>query len=160
LALGLPVVAKDEHSPEGLAFEFLSDVKGEGSDGSSILTGHANGVITINVAEADDAERERQRLAMHEPYRTLLGHFRHEVGHYYWDRLIRDSSHMARFRELCGDERDDYGAALRKHYETGPPADWQTKFVSSYASSHPWEDWAETWAHYLHLADTLETATE
>jgi len=30
--------------------------------------------------------------------------------------------------------------------------------VSAYASAHPWEDWAETWAHYLHMIDTLETA--
>ena len=123
-----------------------------------MLTGHNDGVITINIAEADDAEREKRRLQLHEPYRTLLGHFRHEVGHYYWDRMIKDSDLLDSFRTLFGDERADYGQALQNHYAQGAPADWQQKFVSSYASSHPWEDWAETWAHYLHMVDTLETA--
>jgi hypothetical protein len=116
-------------------------------------------VITVNLAEADDAERERRRLAMHEPYRTLLGHFRHEAGHYYWDRLIRDSGWIEEFRRLFGDDREDYAAALRRHYDDGPRADWQTQFVSAYASVHAWEDWAETWAHYLHITDSLETAS-
>src|SRR6202011_5238904 len=31
--------------------------------------------------------------------------------------------------------------------------------VTPYASAHPWEDFAETWAHYFHMVDTLETAT-
>ena len=124
----------------------------------SILTGHDNGVITINVAEADDAERERRRLQMHEPYRTLLGHFRHEVGHYYWDRLIKDSPRLEAFRAVFGDERKDYAQALQEYYQQGPPANWQQQFISIYASSHPWEDWAETWANYLHMTDTLETA--
>ena len=84
---------------------------------------------------------------------------RHEIGHYYWTSLIeQDDSRLARFRELFGDERDDYAAALQRHYEAGPPPDWQDRFVSAYASAHPWEDWAETWAHYLHMTDTLETA--
>ena len=95
---------------------------------------------------------------MHEPYRTLLGHFRHEVGHYYWDRLIRDSTRLEAFRALFGDERADYNAAMKVHYENGPPANWNLNFVSAYSSMHPWEDWAETWAHYLHMTDTLETA--
>ena len=110
-----------------------------------MLTGHADGVITINIAEADDAERERRRTALDEPYRTLLGHVRHEVGHYYWDRCSssRTARVSTRFRGLFGDERDDYGAALARHYGNGPPADWQDRFVSAYASAHPWEDWAE-----------------
>ena len=98
-------------------------------------------------------------LRLHEPYRTLLGHFRHEVGHYYWDRLIKDSPRIDDFRVLFGDERQDYGQALQKHYDQGPRGDWQEQFVSAYASVHPWEDWAETWAHYLHMTDTLETAS-
>src|SRR5205085_4928913 len=103
-------------------------------------------------------ERERRRVAMHEPYRTLLGHFRHEVGHYYWARLIAGPQRLEDFRAMFGDEREDYGAALERHYQQGPPADWSAHFVSHYASSHPWEDWAETWAHYVHMIDTLETA--
>ena len=123
-----------------------------------MLTGHADGVITVNIAEADDAEREKRRAAMHEPYRTLLGHMRHESGHYFWDRLIKGTVEIEEFRSLFGDERADYAQSLSAHYERGAQADWQERFVSEYASSHPWEDWAETWAHYLHMVDTLETA--
>jgi hypothetical protein len=125
------------------------------------MTGHAGGLITISLAEADDAVREKTRNVMHEPYRTLLGHFRHEVAHYYWDRLIGDRSEgpeRESFRALFGDERADYSAALQRHYDNGPPADWPQHFVTAYASTHPWEDWAETWAHYFHMVDTLETA--
>jgi hypothetical protein len=122
------------------------------------MTGHADGLITINLAEADDAERERRRHEMREPYRTLLGHFRHEIGHYYWDRLIANSAHLDEFRRVFGDEQRDYGAALQEYYANGAPADWSEHFISAYASSHPWEDFAETWAHYFHMIDTLETA--
>jgi len=154
--LGCPLVTKDDDPEGGLAFEF----KGDPIDPAEprVLTGHANGVITVNIIEADDAERERMRTAMHEPYRTLLGHFRHEVGHYYWDVLIAKSRHLDEYRKLFGDERADYGEAVKRHYDTGAPADWQLSFISSYAAMHPWEDWAETWAHYLHMQDTLETA--
>ena len=140
----------------GLAFEFLADPEADGAP--PVLTGHDDGVITLNVAEADEVERERRRVRLHEPYRTLLGHFRHEVGHYYWDRLIKDSPLIDDFRERFGDERQDYDQALQQHYDQGPRIDWQQQFVSAYASVHPWEDWAETWAHYLHMTDTLETA--
>jgi hypothetical protein len=153
LQLDLPVRSREEDQDQGLAFEFKGDVGEEG-----VLTGHANGVITINVAEADDVERERQKKAVHEPYRTLVGHVRHEVGHYYWERLIAAGPDIDAFREMFGDERKDYAAALQAHYEQGPQPDWQNNFVSAYASSHPWEDWAETWAHYLHMVDALETA--
>jgi hypothetical protein len=156
LGLGLPLADKGEDAGHGLAFEFLADAETPGA--APVLTGHNGGVITINVAEADDAERERRRRAMNEPYRTLLGHFRHEVGHHYWDRLIRDGGRIEAFRALFGDEREDYGAALRRHYAGPGPDDWPKRFVSAYASAHAWEDWAETWAHYLHMADTLETA--
>lgn len=157
LMLGLPIASRAE-DPNGLAFDFLSDPAEGTPQAPTVLTGHDNGLITINIAEADDAERERRRHAMGEPYRTLLGHFRHEVGHYYWDVLIGSGARLGRFREVFGDEREDYGAALQTHYENGPPEDWQDRFVSAYASTHPWEDWAETWAHYLHMVDTLETA--
>ena len=118
------------------------------------MTGHDNGLVTIALAEADDAYREQSRVAMHEPYRTLLGHFRHETGHYFWDRLVRDRGRLEACRAMFGDDRQDYGQALQAYYDNGAPADWQSRFVSMYATSHPWEDFAETWAHYLHIVDT------
>ncbi len=152
LSMGLPVIPRSDDSEHGLAFHFLED-----QPTKRVLTGHDNGLITLNVAEADDAHREKVRVSMHEPYRTLLGHFRHEIGHYYWDRLVDGTEWLEPFREVFGDERLDYAESLKKHYES-PKADWQDRFVSAYASSHPWEDWAECWAHYLHLQDGLETA--
>jgi hypothetical protein len=139
-----------------LVFEFRADLDPPGS--GPVMTGHVHGLITIDLAEADDAERERRRRHMHEPYRTALGHFRHEVGHYYWERLVQGSDLIGAFRGRFGDERQDYDQALERYYQQGPPADWQDMFVSAYARAHPWEDWAETWAHYLHITDTLETA--
>jgi hypothetical protein len=153
LHLGLPVEPKGRSPERGLGFSFLQD-----RQGAPVSTGHEGGVITINVAEADDAFRERVRVSLGEPYRTLLGHFRHEVGHYYWARLVERSRWLARCRDLFGDERADYAAAVKRHYDGGAPPDWPTRFVSAYASTHPWEDWAETFAHYLHMVDTLETA--
>lgn len=155
LGLGLPVRSKLDEDPEnGLAFDFLSPVDG----GPPVLTGHDEGLITLNVLEADDAERERVRALMKEPYRTLLGHFRHEVGHYYWNRLVRGTPWLPHVREVFGDDEQDYAEALKRNYEQGPPADWKQRFISAYASTHPWEDWAETWAHYLHMVDTVDTA--
>ena len=158
LRLGLPLVSKFEDPDMGLAFDFLADPAPGSPERPKILTGHEHGLITINIAEADDAERERARQEMGEPYRTLLGHFRHEIGHYYWERLVRDGRWLEWFRTMFGDERQDYGACLQAHHAEGPPPDWQERFVSGYASAHPWEDFAETWAHYLHIVDTLETA--
>ncbi|WP_434623485.1 zinc-binding metallopeptidase family protein [Azospirillum sp. B2RO_4] len=157
--LKLPLQTRTENPEEGLAFDFLSDAVAADGTVTPVLTGHANGLITINVAEADDAEREKRRTEMGEPYRTLLGHFRHESGHYIWDRLVRDDpALLERFRAVFGDERQDYGEALKRHYAEGAPPDWQANFVSTYATAHPWEDFAETWAHFLHIVDTLETA--
>ncbi len=159
LRFGLPVESKADRPERGLAFDFLADAVTGFREGPQVMTGHAEGLITINIAEADPAKREEFRQSMAEPYRTVLGHFRHEVGHYYWERLVvRDPGNLESCRALFGDEREDYGAALERHYEQGPPADWPARFVSAYASSHPWEDWAETWAHYLHMVDSLETA--
>ena len=154
MQFSLPLKSREEDPQHGLAFEF----KCSPPDENPVLTGHANGVITINIAEADDVERERQRQTVQEPYRTVLGHVRHEIGHYYWEQLIADSSDLENFRERFGDERTDYQAALQDHYQQGPRSDWPEGFVSAYASAHPWEDWAETWAHYLHMVDTMETA--
>ena len=152
--LGLPVESPRERKG-GLVFSFkASDAKAE----SVVLTGHDEGHITLNIAEASTPFREKLREQLGESYRTLLGHFRHEIGHYYWDVLIRDTDRLEPFRELFGDPNKDYDAELKRHYRDGPPANWQTAFVTTYATMHPWEDWAETWAHYLHIVDTLGTA--
>ena len=136
-----------------LRFRFLGD-----SPSGPVITGHFEGMITVNIVEADDAEREKRRVDLHEPYRTLLGHFRHEIAHYFWDRLVSNSPKIEEFRALFGDERSDYATDLAGYYHAGPKADWGQRFITAYASSHPWEDWAETWAHYMHIVDTLETA--
>lgn len=155
LRLRLPVKNRREDPQEGLVFDFLDDMP----DGSApIMTGHSNGVITIATKEADDAYRERMRVEMGEYYRTLLGHFRHEIGHYYWNVLIRDGGRLEQCRAVFGDDRIDYQAALQEHYTRQPPDNWRENYVSLYALSHPWEDFAETWAHYFHIVSTLETA--
>jgi len=154
VGLKLPVVPKAADTDEGLCFDLLMPA----ADGTPVITGHANGVITLDASEADDARREQRRGELGEPYRTLLGHLRHETGHYYWQRLVEHTAWLEPCRALFGDEREDYAAALQRHYAQGAPADWGQRFVSAYASAHPWEDWAETWAHYLHLVDTLDTA--
>jgi hypothetical protein len=158
LSLKLPLASKVEDQTAGLEFNFLSDVVTPNGDQSRVLTGHDDGSITINVAEADDVYRESQRQHQREPYRTVLGHFRHEIGHFYWDRLIANSPRLDQFRELFGDERADYQQALKQHYEEGAPANWPDNFISAYATTHPWEDWAESWAHVMHIVDALETA--
>jgi hypothetical protein len=157
IRLGLPIESKADAPQTGLAFDFLAPPPGEEGQGK-ILTGHDNGEITLNVAEADDALRAEIRQKMHEPYRTLLGHFRHEIAHYYFQRLVLGSKNYPLFRRTFGDETKDYSKALQAHYAKGAPGDWQARHISAYASSHPHEDWAETFAHYLHMIDTLETA--
>ncbi|WP_116108995.1 putative zinc-binding metallopeptidase [Lewinella sp. IMCC34191] len=153
--LGLPVRDKMTHPNRGLAFDFLAT---EDAD-EPVMTGHDEGLITLNVNEADSVNREATRIQMHEKYRTLIGHFRHEVGHYYWDHLVAPKPQvLEEFRRLFGDERADYGEALEQHYKDGAPNGWERNYISEYATMHPWEDWAETWAHYLHLMDMLETA--
>lgn len=158
--LGLPIVPLSQDA-RGLAFDLLSSAE------EPVTTGHAAGVVTIDLAEGHDAHREATRVAMGEPYRTMLGHLRHEVGHYYWQVLVgghgppagaTDPTALQRFRDLFGDESEDYAAALERHYSVGAPADWQSRYVSAYATAHVWEDWAETFAHYLHIRDTLQTA--
>lgn len=165
LSLELPIIGRDGDPEYGLAFAFLADTAHTSSEffdpsnhGNPIMTGHNQGLITINIAEADPSYREHMRLQMNESYRTLLGHFRHEVGHYYWYRLIYNSHWHSDFVRLFGDESVDYTTALDNYYQAGPPEDWQTHYISAYATAHPWEDWAECWAHYLHIMDTLETA--
>ena len=154
LRLRLPVSKKKDDEEAGIAFDFLAATSAK----DKVITGHENGVITLNIEEADEAARVRHKQDLGERYRTLLGHFRHEIGHYYWEVLIKDSDEMEKFRQVFGDEEMDYAEALETYYKNGPAPNWSRDFISPYASSHPWEDWAETWAHYLHLMDTLETA--
>jgi hypothetical protein len=156
LSVGLPMLDKRFHPARGLAFDLLADTPGQ----PRVLTGHDEGVITINVAEAQPDVREKMRREMGEKYRTVVGHFRHEIGHYYWNLLIRDTAELSAWRDVFGDERKDYGCAIQSYYETGAPEDWQDHYISPYASSHPWEDWAETWGNYLHIVDTLESARD
>jgi hypothetical protein len=153
LRLRLPVSKKKDNEEAGIAFDFLA-----ASTKDKVITGHENGVITLNIEEADEAARVRHKQDLGERYRTLLGHFRHEIGHYYWEILIKDREEQKRFRQLFGSEERDYAEALEAYYRNGAAPNWSRDFISPYASSHPWEDWAETWAHYLHLMDTLETA--
>jgi len=151
LDLGLPVVCWAD-TPGGLGYDLLS------SNGVPVVTGHEDGIVTIDLAESDDPHREQVRQEMGEPYRTMLGHLRHETGHYYWTVLVEQTERLAGFRALFGDERADYGAAMNRHYTQGAPVGWRSEHVSAYAAMHPWEDWAETFAHYLHIRDTLQTA--
>ncbi len=155
LSLHLPLATRNEDAAHGLSFRFPNEAIAP----APVLTGHDSGVITIALAEADDAARESRRIRLNEPYRTLLGHFRHEIGHHYWDILVGPTpSNLDEFRRLFGDEAPDYGAALAAYYARPAPEDWQQSHISAYATAHPWEDFAETFAHYLHVVDTTEMA--
>jgi len=160
LHLNLPIETQAEAEAKGtqpgLTFDFLYDPEGERTGTVQITTGHEDGLITLNLIEADDVERERMRTRLGEPYRTILGHFRHEVGHYYWSRLIEGTGEVENFRKVFGDERISYEDAMKQHYGEGGSG-WSTDFVSSYATMHPWEDFAETFAHLMHIIDALAT---
>jgi len=163
LEIGLPLLGLGDK--QALSFRLLADERADTGavdpppETEPIYIGHDNGRLTLNVVEADDALREAIRKRMHEPYRTMLGHLRHEIGHYYWYLLVDGMPIQESFRDLFGDERADYDAAMQHYYDAGPVVDWQQTFVSAYASMHPWEDFSETWAHYIHILDTLETAS-
>lgn len=157
LRLNLPITSQVADPQSGLAFDFLAEDQIATGSSKPVTTGHKDGVITIALAEADDAQREHIRQSLGEPYRTLLGHFRHEIAHYYWMLFARSVDWLNEFRNCFGNESQNYAEALTNHYANPQPVDWQTNFISAYASAHPWEDWAETWAHYLHMVDTLET---
>lgn len=151
---GLHAQTKQQDRRAGLAFDILTD--SELPQGRKVMTGHDDALITLNLVEADDGAREKLREQLGEPYRTLLGHFRHEIGHFFWDRLVAEAGQLESFRAVFGDERADYDDALKAYYANGPQPGWRDTFVSGYATAHPWEDFAETWAHYLHMVDTLE----
>ncbi len=154
LDLGVPFHAKRAADDvQGLEFRWLAS-----TDQQPALTGHQDGVVTLNIVEADDDRRESTRVQFGEPSRTVLGHLRHEVSHHLHQRWVEGSAQEPAFRQLFGDERADYAAALQTHYANGPAADWSDRFISAYASAHPWEDWAETCAHYLLMVDAVETA--
>lgn len=163
LSLPLRTIARDPKG--GLSFDFTTDrdvndhFHSKLKNTETVFTGHASGHITINLAEANDVARSRTMLAMKERYRTLLGHFRHELGHYYFDKLIAGLPEKhALCKKYFGDDEADYKKAMDKYYKHGAPAKWRDHFISEYATMHPYEDWAETWAHYMHIIDTLETA--
>lgn len=157
--LNLPLINGWQDPQRGLLLDFIEDARSSDEYPETFVsTGYLGGVVTINVLEADDAARVAAREELHERYRTVLGHLRHESGHYYWALLNPDADMLWEFRELFGDERDDYRGALDRHYHEGPPADWRERYISAYASAHPSEDWAECWGHYLHIYDALETA--
>jgi hypothetical protein len=151
-ARGLPITTRDEDPEQGLCFDMLSSVE------ENVVIGHADGVITIDLAEGDDAHRVKVQSELDEPYRTMLGHLRHEVGHYFESVLVRGEERMDACRELFGDESKDYQAEIDRHYSEGPPEDWQESYISTYATMHPFEDFAETFAHWMHISDTVETA--
>ena len=151
--IGLPLASKMDDG-NGLCFDFV-----EKKNNPDLMTGHAHGVITVLLREADSVQREQMRKQFLEPYRTLIGHLRHEVGHYFWDRLVVTNPQVLKqFRAIFGNEELNYADALQSYYKTGTPDNWQESYITKYATSHPWEDWAETWAHYLHIMDMLETA--
>ncbi|MEO8319495.1 MAG: putative zinc-binding metallopeptidase [Bradyrhizobium sp.] len=141
-------------SGPNISFDILSDE----TAGFPILTGHLAGLITLNLAEADDAERESRRIAFREPYRTLLGHFRHEVGHFYWEVLVGQTNLKSPFQLIFGYESRSYEAALIAYHQRTERSYDRQAFISEYATSHPWEDWAETFAHFLHIVATLDSA--
>ena len=156
LRMGIPVPSKTADPETGLAFDIVSSVANP-----EVTMGHLNGVITVNLEEADDTYRQINRQQLGEDSRTLLGHFRHESGHYFWQRCLSklnwDDPLRLAFRERFGDEWFDYAGALKTYYERGNTEGWEQNYISAYAASHPWEDWAETWSHYLQITDGLET---
>lgn len=150
--LALPIEAMSASTPDGLVFDLVY-LPGEGG-----ITGHLHGVVTLDLAETDELHRGHLRRRLGEPFRTVIGHLRHEIGHFYWDRLVGQTDDLRRFRRLFGDERNDYGKAVERYYTAADDAWDRARFVTAYAASHPLEDWAETFAHYLHILDTIDTA--
>ena len=150
--LGLPIDIRSASVPDGLAFDLVY------LPGTGGITGHLDGIVTLDLAETEEHHRDDLRRRLGEPFRTVIGHLRHEIGHHYWNRLIGQSNELGGFRRLFGDDRVDYADAIGQHYST-VTGDWDSaRFVTAYAASHPLEDWAETFAHYLHIVDAVDTA--
>lgn len=162
--LKLPYGTKADGFELPLSFDFKADIEPYTwawrniGGGEKVFTGHANGKITINIREADSIEREKLRVNMGETHRTLIGHFRHEIGHYYWQLLVQNKEETS-FKAHFGDHQNpSYGAALAQYYRNGPTPGWQASYISAYATMHPWEDFAETWGAYLDMVSVLNTA--
>ena len=152
--IGLPFRGTDRVNARALSFEFKAD------GGEPVSTGHIQGKIVINIREADSVQREKSRVAFGEPQRTLVGHFRHELGHFFWDQLVKyDDSRLEQFRNLFGVETEpNYNDALQVYYQQGPVRGWESSFISAYATMHPWEDFAETFATYLDICSVVDNA--
>jgi hypothetical protein len=162
--LGLPYgTTADGIKPE-LSFDFKADVIPKANlwrnlaATERVYTGHANGNITINLREADEVEREKLRVDLGESKRTLIGHFRHEVGHFYWDVLVKGRREEECIQVFGDHNNPTYSDALERYYKEGPLADWDQSYISAYSTMHPWEDFAETWAVYLSMVGALDTA--
>lgn len=160
LQLDLPLQNGWRAPDKGLLLDFIEDQRSQPDHypETFVSTGYAAGVITINTLEADDIQRMAVRRAMNEPYRTVLGHMRHESGHYYWGWVLQHADLVKEVERLFGNMQGHYDEAIDAYYKNGAKANWQNRYISAYASAHPVEDWAETWGHYLHIYDALDTA--
>lgn len=162
--LRLPFRFPESDPRPSLKFDFKADILPKKflwwtmGKKEQVFTGHANGLITINIREANDAERERLRVNFGEAHRTLIGHFRHEIAHYFWEVLVRGRDEERCVAVFGNHEKPTYSEALETYYKNGPAADWRERFVSAYATMHPWEDFAETFATYLDMVSVLGTA--
>ena len=160
MQLRLPLQNGWSDQKNGLLLDFVEDGRSRAGvfPESFLSTGYLGGVITINALEADEVARVTVREEMNENYRTVLGHMRHESGHYFWSRLNPDDETREEFSKQFGDEARDYKKSLDAYYKSGPSEKWRQFYISAYASAHPAEDWAESWGHYLHIYDALDTA--
>lgn len=162
--LGLPYGTAAENFPVPLSFDFKGDATQKRTlwfnmnKVEQVYTGHASGKVTINIREADNVERERARMSFGEAHRTIIGHFRHEMGHYFWDVLVKNQCE-AECVAVFGDHFDpDYGTALEIYYQNGAKENWKKNYISGYATMHPWEDFAESFATYLDMISVLDIA--
>ena len=150
--LALPIDPRSDATPDGLAFDLVY-VPGQFGP-----AGKVDEAVTLDLADADVQDVGAPPRRVHAPFRTLIGNLRHKVGHHYWHRLVGQSDHVTPFRRLFGDERADYPAAIEPH-QAAVAHHWDaSRFVTGRAESHPFEDWAETFAHYLHILDATDTA--
>ena len=158
ITLGIPCINSWNAPNEGFLFDFLEDFRDGIEEGTFVTTGYAGGIITINILEAEPLSRVAQQQASNEVYRTVLGHMRHEIGHHFFQCIKGDQMLHSNFEQKFGSSSLDYNNALAEFYASGPDVNWSEYCITAYASAHPMEDWAETWSHYLHIYDALDTA--
>ena len=153
-SVGLPVAIEPGSDDLALSFDFRED------GATTVVTSHCDGRVMINIKEADSVTREVARVHLGENQRSLVGHFRHELGHYYWARLVvKNAGLLNRFRRLFGDENKiDYALASKNYYANGPLPNWSQRYISAYAGMHPWEDFAESFGTYLDMVTVVDTA--